>query len=194
MLGTAFALGSRVLTCWHCIRGAIEEGLQVGLAPVNPETGVSVFVPIEFQRSGRGHDLAVGPITWNSPVRLTTLTKNEEGLQVYSYGYPLTDTYLKPGADEPTYRLHRRILKGYVTRTTTFELPGFPEALMCELDMQAPPGMSGAPILRDTPTGGTTELVGILKGHQAIHMGDTSTVFGLAYPASAVRDILVELD
>lgn len=65
--------------------------------------------------------------------------QDEEGLQVYSYGYPLPDTYLKPGASEPTYRLHRRILKGYITRTTTFELPGFPEAFMCELDMQAHP-------------------------------------------------------
>lgn len=54
--------------------------------------------------------------------------------------------------------------------------------------------MSGAPILRDAPTGGTTELVGILKGHQTIQTGDTHTVFGLAYPASTIRDVLAELD
>jgi hypothetical protein len=82
--------------------------------------------------------------------------------EVFSLGYPLADR-TRSSDREIVVEMTARTLKGYVVRTfENTRHAGFGPQLSYELDMPAPSGMSGAPVLQ---TGnGSVRLVGVVYG------------------------------
>ena len=181
VVGTAFAVDDRVITCWHILKGAVETGLEVGVTLDDPD-GITRFIPVAFERSSDGHDLAIGQLPWAPAPQFSLSRHLNEGLDVYSYGYPLTQITRDPDGDR-RFGLGLRLFKGYVVSASVLEFPGYPVASGLELDMPAPGGMSGAPLLRDTPgSGGTREVVGVIQGTRRVDVDGSEDVrLALAY-------------
>ena len=189
VVGTAFAVGDRVVTCWHILKGAAEAGLEVGLT--FPDGGIRRFVPVAFERSSDGHDLAIGELPWTPEPQFSLSGDLHEGLDVYSYGYPLTQ--ISQDLDgERTFKLGLKLFKGYVVSATALEFPGYPVASGLELDMPAPGGMSGAPLLRDTPgSGGTRDVVGVIQGTRRVDVDGSEDVrLALAYGVDPIAALI----
>lgn len=192
VLGTAFAVQDQVVTCWHCVRDAIEQGMEAGLAVKEPSDDTDRFVRVDFKKSLAGHDLAVGRIPWIPSIKLDLLPRPHEGMNVYSYGYPLTEKRRDEGSGLPIFKIGRRLLRGYIVRTTVLQVPSFREAVVSELDMPAPAGLSGAPLLRISENGlATSDVIGVVQGQAASDVGtEFAVVFCRAYEARLIEELL----
>ena len=189
VLGTGFAVGNQVVTCWHTLRDAITKGLEVGIS-IQDEKGIHRAVPILFNQSAAGHDLASGRIPWAPSPSLQLSGSIHEGLDVYTYGFPLPEVQqLESGLRK--FKVWLRLFKGYVVSSTILEfLPGFGEAAGLELDMPAPGGASGAPVFRDVPgNAGTREVVGVMQGRIDL---DGEVRLARAYRHEVVAELLAE--
>jgi hypothetical protein len=96
------------------------------------------------------------------------------GENVESYGYPLMPP---PVTDPETGRLvfdltGPRLLKGYVMRNFEYRPPGRSGVASSELDMPAPEGLSGAPMVRAD----TAEVLGVIYG-----VNEVAKIDSLAY-------------
>lgn len=77
------------------------------------------------------------------------------------------------------------MLRGYVTRLLMDDRAGADPVRAYELDMPAPGGVSGSPLLRPDPF----EVVGVVYGQHQISDGDrlVPVVFGYAHHLSTLR-------
>lgn len=178
--GTAFAFGGWAVTCWHVVRGLLDEGLEVGIN-FKDDDGNLVFEAVSFEQRG-GHDIAIAPMSWAPLPPLRQGPPLHEGMNVYAYGYPLTEQ--ERGVDGVRrFRWWLRLFRGYVVSATILPVEGYREAGVVELDMPCPGGLSGAPLLRDNPAqGGTFEVVGMVQGQVSITEGTSPPlVLGRAY-------------
>lgn len=178
--GTAFALGGWAVTCWHVVRDALERGLEVGIN-FKDDQGLMRFEPVSFQQRN-GHDIAVGEMTWAPMPPLQRGPALYEGMNVYAYGYPLTE-HVRGMDGLSRFKTWMRLFRGYVVSATILSVEGYREAQVMEVDMPAPGGLSGAPLLRDDPrSGGTREVVGMVQGQVSITEGTSpALVLGRAY-------------
>lgn len=80
----------------------------------------------------------------------------EHGDGVWTFGYPYPEI-IHTGEDKSIYQIDGRLLRGYVTRHFTSKRTGQPAGAY-ELDMRAPQGLSGAPLLRH----GTDQVAGVI--------------------------------
>jgi hypothetical protein len=71
------------------------------------------------------------------------------------------------------------MFKGYVTRIRINDFPGQPETRLYELDMPAPPGMSGSPVFREN----SLEVVGVVLREQGYDIPgeDRQMIFSFAH-------------
>ena len=96
-----------------------------------------------------------------NPERLTLGTEAGLGFgtEVSAFGYPLTRDVPDPTTGR-RIGFNHRYLKGYVTRAIDNAVPGYPSTTTIELDMPAPRGLSGSPVM----VLGTTRVIGVVYG------------------------------
>ena len=93
------------------------------------------------------------------PVALTGATKPTAALPPVK---PLTERV--DLGRRPRFLLAGRYLQGYVTRSFAYEHQEFGRITSYELDMPAPTGLSGAPLLKV----GTMEVYGVIYGSHSV--------------------------
>jgi hypothetical protein len=87
---------------------------------------------------------------------------------VGSFGYPFTSlTEEKPEIGRQAV-IHARSLKGYIMRRFYYESPSHEVTFSYELDMPAPGGLSGAPVVRIHPVEGSREVIGVVHGNNEV--------------------------
>ncbi len=145
--GTAFTFGEGTLvTCWHCVSAPLPAD-EVYAAAVREggiyTTGYTHALPIELlARDQQDSDLALGRVAQQLDVSLSLSDLPFAwGQEVMAIGYPL------PRQAGLNFSTSARLLKGYVTRLMLDPRPGWQETRAYELDLPAPAGVSGAPLL-----------------------------------------------
>jgi Trypsin-like peptidase domain len=124
-------------------------------------------------------DLALARIGFTVAPRLTPAVEPAAwGEDIVASGYPVPQ-----GVSNPFYRTTRfesnaAMLKGYVTGLRVDDRPGWRPVRAYELDIPAPPGVSGSPLFRPHPL----EVVGVVYREQDITVPDLKRVIGFAYP------------
>jgi hypothetical protein len=149
-VGTGFRVADHILvTCWHCIPET-QEG-QLLAAVIEVEDGrYRSFELTDLAQDANASDLALARLSIDIPAQMNlqlASVATTSGADVWSYGYPLTTETLGP-TGAPRFHLEARYLQGYVTRGFWHERPGYGAFPSYELDMPAPGGLSGAPVVR----------------------------------------------
>lgn len=164
ILGTAFVATDGVLvTCWHVVRGAIQAGWTVIAAFDKHGDGHFTRVDVtDITRHPTNDDLASARIDmpgagWRLPEHDTPI---DLGTNVVAMGYPLPDVRLDNDGGL-THLVSFQLLKGYLTHVPIIERSGYPPAVSFELDMPAPAGLSGTPLLHGTER---NVLLGVVYG------------------------------
>jgi hypothetical protein len=112
-------------------------------------------------RDVQGGDVALARIDIEDPMRLVLATEPFPwGAGVIACGYPLTTDTRDPTTGDPHVATEARVLRGYVTRILMDDLSGQEPMRAFELDMRAPAGMSGSPLLNPD----TLEVGGLVYG------------------------------
>jgi hypothetical protein len=164
--GTGFIIAPNVLmTCWHCVRDLKSHESIVAL-----ERDGDRFVPHELtnlEMAREATDLALASVDLVPRLDLADGTPPglwlshdpaHLGADVFAYGYPLPEWISVEGGS--ALLISPRYLRGYVTRTFRFDRsPAFAPIPAYELDMPAPAGLSGAPLVR-----GMRNVVGVVFG------------------------------
>lgn len=176
--GTGFLVGKGLfVTCHHCVAAPVaEEDTYAVVTPAEfaPEyremTGVTYFANhlTKVEQDASGLDLAIGRVG-RDPLGLELADEGSrvEGEDVRTYGYPLTRELPHPQGEGKSLDMRGRVLKGYITANYMNDVPGYGPTPTEELDMMAPRGLSGAPIIRSF----SNEVIGVLYGTR-----DTGTV------------------
>lgn len=205
--GTAFLIGPRkLITCWHCVRDDLGKDEVYFVAD---ETGGSYrpMVLSQIRQAASGADIALAQVemTQSVELRLGDLGEAAVGVDVITYGYPLTNVTQGDGGTL-RFSLGARFLQGYITRGFEHETE-FGSMATFELDMPAPAGLSGSPLIRM----GSRDVVGMIYG--SLDVGTIDQVasvdpetgeripevvrllsFGLALHTSLLRDAIAEFD
>ena len=161
--GTGFLVSRNLfMTCWHCVDPPAAEGHHLALVG-STELGRLRAAPLlEISRDLDGFDLATARIRADPRLPFTLEeTIAEFGTDVATFGYPLTDT---PTEMRPTFRVNGRYLRGYITRDFNYDGLEGGEVRSYEVDMRAPEGLSGAPLVAR----GTRRLVGVIYGQNEV--------------------------
>jgi hypothetical protein len=178
--GTGFMLGNVFVTCHHCVSEPLEEEDRyvvavpiewVDAAPGREWPGPYGIATLRgIEQDPTGLDLATAKLPFES----ASLTLSGQGLSVAmdisTYGYPLTQDLPHPAGAGRSLTVTGRYLKGYCTITYLNDVPDYPQTPSYELDIPAPRGLSGAPLIGSGSTGGM-EVVGVVYGTK-----DTGTV------------------
>ncbi len=150
VLGTGFVATEGVLvTCWHVVRDALEKNQTIIAAWDRQGDGKFTRVDVsDVTQHPTGDDLATARVDlpgagWRIPARDIIL---DLGTNVVSLGYPLPDVRRDPD-NGLTHIVSLRLLKGYLAHIQIIERTGYPPAPSFELDMPAPRGLSGGPLL-----------------------------------------------
>jgi hypothetical protein len=115
---------------------------------------------------GRGLTLANDPVQWG------------ERVETYGYPFPLA----VPDQVYPDYNalhFYSRFLRGYVTRLARDEV----ERPVIDLDLLCPPGLSGAPVIRED----RREVIGVIFDEQTTTMYERTVIFGRAHHLDVLR-------
>ena len=87
---------------------------------------------------------------------------------MWSFGYPFTSlTEEKPEIGRQAL-MQARWLKGYIMRRFYYETPSNELIFSYELDMPAPRGLSGAPVVRIHRVKGAREVIGVVHGNNEV--------------------------
>jgi hypothetical protein len=169
-LGTGFLLADGiVVTCWHCVHAAMEGQLAVAAV----QTGGD-FIPGHAGRERLGYrDCA----TRSNPAlrtRARIRTRGHRHRRV-DVRLPLTDP---PNERRASFLLNARDLEGYITRAFYYSDARVPSY---ELDMRAPAGLSGAPLIEV----GSKRVIGVVYG---VHEAERIERFGRTDPDTGLRE------
>ncbi len=160
--GTAFVPVQDVLvTCWHCVRDATRA--YAVLWPSIGGGSERIVRVTGLTRDPRGADLATGRVRLRPRFPFTFAPTEPQGFaEVLSVGYPLPDRTRDSGG-RIVIEATARTLKGYVVRTfENTRHAGFGPHQSYELDMPAPSGLSGAPLIVRGEN--AIRLVGVVYG------------------------------
>ncbi len=160
-LGTGFIPTKGVLvTCWHVVRDPVAAGREVAAVIEIDAKRYVVRLLSDVQQDPEGFDLATArvPLEPRLDWRLFS-PDSSSGIDVFSYGYPLTIGRRVEGG-RLQFDLQSRYIEGYVTRPFIHQPPSFPPTPSYELDMLAPAGLSGAPLIFR----GSMQLMGVVYG------------------------------
>lgn len=175
-LGTGFLLGGGiVVTCWHCVQDAVEGQLAVAAVQTGGDF-IPGLVLRDLAQDGNGSDLATARLDRIQLFGLELAAgPADTGTDVWTYGFPLTDP---PNERRPSYLLNARYLEGYITRAFYFSEARIPSY---ELDMRAPAGLSGAPLIEV----GSKRVIGVVYGVNEAEMVEH---FGKTNPDTGQRE------
>ncbi len=154
--GTGFlAAENLLLTAWHCVCTKLDDDHVYAVARYSalgdgPEE-IAVLSSISQKRGGS--DIATAKVDFE-PIHRLPLTENIEfprGTQVWVLGYPFEDVK-RSDHGQMDITLHPRYLQGYVMHQFDFHWEhgrlDFGTDATLELDLPAPKGVSGSPLLR----------------------------------------------
>ena len=170
VVGTGFVPADQVLvTCWHCVR-ATKDGVDFGLglrpSASEGQARVEKIAKLhDIAQDPRGLDLATARVGLESSA-LYNLSpeKAVAGFDVWSAGFPMPRRTLLASGQHQT-DLTPRHLQGYVVREfPNLDHPGYPTQPTYELDMLAPGGLSGAPLMVRSLAPVGLRLVGVVYG------------------------------
>ena len=192
MVGSGFTFGENTLvTCWHCVAGELGDGEVYAVAYRSGGTDQqgydSVSELTDLEQDANGHDLALATIGFALEPVLTLADEPAAwGEDVVASGYPLPLNTRDPSQGTALISTNACILKGYVTRLKPDDRPGLRLVRAYELDMPAPPGVSGSPLFRPRPL----EVVGVVYGEQDIEVAGSKRLitFSYAHHLSTLRD------
>lgn len=170
--GTGFLAAPGVLlTCDHCVRDYRDDELFIAVVPDGD--GYEPVPMRDIRPHGASIDIAIASVDRepSSGLRLSAELGPYHGVDVCTFGYPLTG---RTGADAP-FMLNARYLEGYTTRMFMHkdDKERYAPAKTIEIDMPAPAGLSGAPLIRRR----SRDVVGIVTGaHDVSSIAELSTV------------------
>jgi len=193
-MGTGFIAAPRVfVTSWQVVRDELEEGQRYAAAR-RVVGGYEALHLSNITQDLSGRDLAIASIDRDPTLGLSLpATIPRLGADALAWGYPLVRNEVCD--DRLWFRLSPRYLQGYITRAFIFESRQFSDSVVYELDMPAPEGMTGAPLVRL----GTNELLGVVfgelevppialaSGGQAQASGPVS--FAIAHHTQSIADL-----
>jgi len=182
--GSSFTFGEGTLvTCWHCVKQPLGPDEVYGIALRRGGIGspYELCSIDNLERDRNGADLALGHIDW-MPSRGLTLANDpvQWGERVETYGYPFP--LAVPDQMYPGYKalhVYSRFLRGYVTRLARDEK----ERPVIDLDMLCPPGLSGAPVIRED----RRDVIGVIFEEQTTTMYERTVIFGRAHHLDVLR-------
>ena len=163
--GTGFIIARNLLiTCWHCVSSKLEANKQYAAMIWIDSQGWKPFFLSDIEQDANGSDLASANVKLEPTMGLT-LANQDAGLgaEVWTYGYPFTDVKQNLSG-ETDITLHPRYLQGYVMRSFNYQHPQYGRLPSYELDMPAPEGLSGAPLIRQD----SKEVIGVLYGNNDV--------------------------
>lgn len=164
--GTGFTIAPGLLaTCWHCVNEPLKDNEQYAVIIVKEDgTDHKVLYLKNIEQDANGSDLATANHGWTPSLNLKLALNNAAfGQEVWTYGYPLSEMRLSLEGERQAY-VPPRFLKGYVIRNLLHNHPQYGQVASYELDLPAPPGLSGAPLMLL----GTTDVIGVIYGSNDI--------------------------
>jgi hypothetical protein len=181
--GTGFLIAKNVLvTCYHCVSPAIGEDYAYAVAfpkeyydgPIKNDAPDIPYVVARLhgiQQHPDGLDLAIAEVRFE-PERLTLGTRSDigYGTEVSTFGYPLTRDLPNPETGR-SITFKPRYLRGYISRGFSNDVPGYGPTETYEIDMPAPAGISGAPVIKR----GTSEVIGVVYGTEDTGIAEEGT-------------------
>jgi len=179
--GTGFLLRSGVfVTCRHCLPD-LPADQRLAVARRTDSGGYDAYPLSQIEPDVRGHDLATARVELQAaeewPLYQGIMVA---GMSCWSFGYPLPELRPEPGG--PTaYAITPRFVRGYVMRRYNGASAGGDTFPCAELDMTAPPGLSGAPIVYE----GSDQILGVYFRRRTTKVPDEDPAplytFSLAY-------------
>jgi hypothetical protein len=167
--GTGFLIGKQVfVSCWHCLAKSLPDD-QFYAALVRINGGYRAVALNEPEQDRHGTDLATARVALKPELGLALAQQDAPDLvDVWSFGYPFTSlTEEKPEIGRQAV-IQARSLKGYIMRRFYYESPSDEVIFSYELDMPAPRGLSGAPVMRIHPARGAKEVIGVVHGNNEV--------------------------
>lgn len=174
-MGTSFvAVPGVLVTCRHCVPdlelpdGEFYAAMDASDAKEGqPSRSGASYRLVDLEHDSRGHDLALArvPSTISPVGRLSSALITGIGFDVGTLAYPGTAGVHDPNLDLRVFGLVGRWLQGYVTRSFLYSPPdGGPPRRSWEIDMTAPGGTSGAPLIVLSPHERAGTIVGVIYG------------------------------
>jgi len=179
--GSGFLIRSGIfVTCRHCLPD-LPDGQRLAVCRKNASGGYDALPLSMIEADSRGHDLATARVQLEAdeewPLYQGVMVA---GMGCWSFGYPLPE--IRPETGQPTtFVLAPRFVRGYVMRRFMGANIGGTAFPCGEVDMTAPPGLSGAPIVFD----GSDQILGVYFRRHTIKVADEEPAplytFALAY-------------
>jgi len=159
--GTAFLIADRVLvTCAHCVARPLAAGEAFAVAVKEESKYTRAYYLSNIEADPTGIDLATANVDLKQHTPLGLGNGDLAlGTDVFSFGYPLTDRR-RTAEGKSSFNLNSRYLEGYVTRAFRYEPPAGAPIESYELDMMAPAGLSGSPLVKK----GSRLVYGVVYG------------------------------
>lgn len=177
--GTGFLIGKQVLvTCWHCVDTPLpDDQFYVVLVKAGRGFNYRAAALSESEPDRNGTDLATARVNLEPELGLTLLADRDapDLVDVWSFGYPFTTLTEEIPEVGRLPLIEARALKGYVMRRFYYRPPVGELIRSYELDMPAPAGLSGGPVVRIDPFRGAREVIGVIYGSN-----DVATIAELA--------------
>lgn len=196
--GTGFLLPSGVfVTCRHCVDQPLQSNEQYGAVRSSPG-GYEMVRLHDLAPDANGSDAATARTTiTGSPYRLAAAPPDGVGHNVATIGYPGTIGRRTAPNAQLQFDLQSRYIEGYVSRAFKYRPPDGREIRSWELDMPAPGGLSGAPLMAVKAIG-RADIIGLIYGRHLVHGDDSASpddlqlpdyVFGLALYLDVLQSV-----
>jgi hypothetical protein len=181
-LGTGFFLFPDVLiTCWHCVADTPPRGHEYAIRVEVAKNIFKAYYLRNIERDANGTDMATARCPYTPSVTLELWTKDLLlGEDVWTFGFPFPEVRRNFDGDVQ-HIISGRYLRGYMTRHFLYEHPTLGNTGSYELDMRAPQGTSGAPLLRRD----TIQVAGIVFGTTDV---ETTEEFASINPTTGARE------
>jgi len=156
--GTGFFISEKLLlTCWHCVNLELRGNEEFMLWNRSDNKNYVLQEPMQDENNT---DIAIAYVDINGIEPLQMCNHELDMAQnVWSFGFPLVDKMSDVEIGHK-FSLNPRAIKGYVMRSFNHNHLTYPENHFYELDMPAPEGLSGAPIVKE----GTKEVASVVTG------------------------------
>lgn len=206
--GTSFiAVPGVAVTCRHCVQDlALPPDEYYAMLDASdatygqPSAEGRAYLIEDLEHDSRGYDLAIGRVDCPAPpvAPITLEPMTGVGFDVGLVAYPGTKGVFNPSIKSPTFDLQGRWLQGYVTRGFAYTPPdGRPPQPSWELDITAPGGASGAPVIVLAPHPRAGQVVGVVYGRYPAFTDNSSDIlvpeppvwFSLAYMDDVLRGL-----
>ncbi len=183
--GTGFLIAPNILvTCWHCVCQALEVGQRYAVL-ADEGDGYATYPLLSVEQHPRGLDLAMANINL-VPRYGFTLSEDElsPGDEVATYEYHFADRVPAAGEDVRS-QITARFLRGYVTRSFSYDCPGFTHTPSYELCMPVLHEMHGSPLIKP----GTKEVAGVIFGSLQMPRAEQFSSGGLKVEAEQLTPV-----